>query len=864
MTPPWRDRSGKRDEPADIPTADSPAEDSTSAHQADGDSISAASPSTDDSTVPVPADEPAGTGTSSSVRVDVSGEGAVGAGGDVSHSAVGAGSRVEHTEVDNRIENTTVGRDVFQVGRDLTVNTTHTHHHAAPASEPVWRPVRVGEVPPLASAFQPRAGLREAIDRARERNATVVLTQVLSGGGGVGKSQLAAHYAHRAHAEGVDVLVWVNAAETAQIIATYAQAAAKTGVPGADGQDAESDAAAFLDWLAVTDRSWLVVLDDLTDLEGTAPWWPRPPAGANGRVLATTRRRDALVTGSGRAVVDIGTYAPDEAVGYLAERLGGADAGHLLDDRADDLVEALGRLPLALAHAAAYMINEGVDCSAYLNRFTDRASRLERLLPQDADTDNYGRRVTASLLLALDAADHREPVGLATAAIRLAAHLDPAGHPEQLWNTSAVTDYLTTHRTTGAPDVKPVTAGRARSALRLLHHYALITHDPHDSHRAVRLHALTARAARETTPDIDTPATVRTAADALLETWPKHEHTARDLTTVLRTNTDTLTDHADDHLWHPGGHPVLFTAGTSLLRAGLIGTAVTHGQRLTADAERILGDEHPNTLTARANLASAYWQAGRTGEAIVIEERVAADRERLLGHDHPDTLLARSNLAVSYWQAGRTGEAIVLLERVAADRERLLGHDHPDTLLARGNLASAYWQAGRTGEAIVLEERVLADFERILGDDHPDTLTARGNLAVSYWQAGRADGAVDLLRSVAEDRDRVLGPVHPDTVMSRAGLATVLTWRGRALLPGDTAGAWRDAAEAVGAVGPYLSDAPATYGPVLADAYGLAATVLDADGQPEAAADFRSRALHTARTAPPPRPGDDAADGSRT
>ncbi|MFJ4797113.1 tetratricopeptide repeat protein [Kitasatospora purpeofusca] len=154
----------------------------------------------------------------------------------------------------------------------------------------------------------------------------------------------------------------------------------------------------------------------------------------------------------------------------------------------------------------------------------------------------------------------------------------------------------------------------------------------------------------------------------------------------------------------------------------------------------------------------------------------------------------------------------------------------------------------------MLQKRVLTDRERILGHNHPDTLTSRANLAVSYWQAGRTDGALDLLRSVVEGRARVLGSVHPDTVMSRAGLAAVLTLRGRAVMPGDTVGAWRDAA---GAVGPYLSGDPATYGPVLAEAYGLAAAVLDADGQPEAAADFRSRALQAAGTALPPQPDHD-------
>ncbi|WP_327072690.1 tetratricopeptide repeat protein [Kitasatospora purpeofusca] len=702
-----------------------------------------------------------------SSRVRVSGEGAVGAGRDISHAAVGEGSRVEHTEVSNRVAGGTVHGDLYQAE-----NVTITYHHPVPAPGPVLRPVRVGTVPPLASAFQPRPGLREEIDRARERHSTVVLTQVLSGGGGVGKSQLAAAYAWQAHAGGVAVLVWVNAAESAQIVAAYAQAARLVGAPGADGQDAEADAGAFLDWLAVTERSWLVVLDDLTDLEGAQRWWPRPSAGTNigGRVLATTRRRDALVTGSGRAVVDIGTYTRAEALEYLGERFTAADAPHLLDDRAEDLVEALGRLPLALAHAAAYMINDDVGCSGYLGLFTDRASHLASLLPPGADTDGYGRQVTTSLLLALDAAEQREPAGLATPAIRLAAHLDPAGHPDTVWATEAVTQYLTAHRTASGAS-EPVTPEQARAALRLLHHYALLTHTPRDSNRAVRLHALTARAARETVPPADILATVHAAADGLVEAWPVHEHTARDLTAVLRANTDTLADHAGDLLWHPDGHPVLFVTGRSLNSTGLFGTAVTHWHRLAADAERLLGHDHPHTLNARAGLAASYWQAGRTGEAIVIEERVLADRERLLGADHLETVSARANLAVSYWQAGRTGEAIVIEERVLADRERVLGADHPDTLRARANLAASYWQAGRTGEAIGLLERVLADRERLFGVDHPDTLSARASLAASYWQAGRTGVAIGLLERVLADRERVLGVDHPETLISRANLA---------------------------------------------------------------------------------------------
>ncbi|MBT2369281.1 tetratricopeptide repeat protein, partial [Streptomyces sp. ISL-10] len=63
----------------------------------------------------------------------------------------------------------------------------------------------------------------------------------------------------------------------------------------------------------------------------------------------------------------------------------------------------------------------------------------------------------------------------------------------------------------------------------------------------------------------------------------------------------------------------------------------------------------------------------RNEEALGLGERVLADRERLLGPDHPATLTARANLAVSYRSVGRNLEALDLREWVLADMERLLG-----------------------------------------------------------------------------------------------------------------------------------------------------------------------------------------------
>ena len=83
----------------------------------------------------------------------------------------------------------------------------------------------------------------------------------------------------------------------------------------------------------------------------------------------------------------------------------------------------------------------------------------------------------------------------------------------------------------------------------------------------------------------------------------------------------------------------------------------------SADAERVLGGTHPDTLTARNNLATAYQDAGRLEEAIALLERTLTDAEHVLGGTHPDTLGSRNNLATAYQDAGRLDEAEDLIRR---------------------------------------------------------------------------------------------------------------------------------------------------------------------------------------------------------
>ncbi|MFI0998681.1 FxSxx-COOH system tetratricopeptide repeat protein [Streptomyces galbus] len=654
------------------------------------------------------------------------------------------------------------------------------HVQVPPVGKPeVEWPIQVGTVPRLAAAFQSRARAREDVAQARREGGSVVLSQVLAGDGGVGKSQLAAALARelrdqdRSEDSGLDLLIWANATEPDQIITAYADAADQLGLPGSASGDAAAAARAFLAWLPATERRWLIVLDDITDPEAVDPWWP-DGSDRNGWVLATTRRSDALLSGQGRKLIRLDLYTVEEARAYLHRRLADAGHPHLYDaDQADLLADELGRLPLALGHAAAYMINKRCGIADYLERFRDTGNKLSDLLPPNADTEGYGRPVTTALLVSLDAVQAADTTHLARPLLELIALMDPLGHPADLWTTPPVMAYLRAsrpgHRRWLRRRRPAVTEHDVHAALECLRTYALFAQDT--AQAPIRIHALTARAIRETTPAQVLPTMPRTAADAILSLWPDPDFDDRDLSASLRANTVLLDKHTSPCLWRPTTHGCIHKVSSSLRAVGLYGQAVEYGRRMLEKSCEVHGPDHPDTLTSRSSLANSYSDAGRAREALELREQVLADRERYLGPYHPDTLGARHNLANSYSDAGLTQEALELREWVLADRERLLGPHHPETLRARNNLADSYSDAGLTQEALELDEQVLADRERLLGADHPDTLTTRSNLAISYSDAGRAQEALELRERVLADRERVLGPDHPDTLTSRSNLA---------------------------------------------------------------------------------------------
>ncbi len=599
-------------------------------------------------------------------------------------------------------------------------------------------------LPLLVTNFTGREDALAALDRLLEGDGRAVVTQAITGLGGVGKSQLAARYVHE-HLDAYDIVAWIRT-QDGGIADLAALASELSELP----QDLTIDlrAAEARQFLTSCPERWLLVLDNLAGPEQLAGCCP---SSGNGRVLVTTRNRAMAQYAQ---ILSIEVFDQDTAVEYLLARAGRPEDR----DAAGRLARALGCLPLALAHAGAYCA-QGTGFDEYL-QLLDSLPTAEVF--NQAPEVFYRETVASTWHTSIDAA--AADAALARDMLAMAALLAPENIPRSLFSALIDSD-------------DPKQRKALIDAAAALHRFSLAVATP----TTLSVHRLLQRVVRESATA--TEARIgRAALNALTGALPTDPDSPR-----LWPTWEMLLPHtlALASVIEPSGADavnlidVLNGVSSYLLRAGSVQRAIDTTTIASGRAESLLGPEHPATLTASAALAFAYWAAGRTVEAIAIEEQVLADRERLLGAAHPATLTARNNLASSYQSAGRTTDAIPLQEQVLADLERLLGAAHPDTLTARSNLASYYQSAGRTTDAITLKEQVLADRERLLGAAHPDTLTARNNLASSYHSAGRTTDAITLQEQVLADRERLLGAEHPDTLAARGNLASSYRSAGR-------------------------------------------------------------------------------------
>jgi tetratricopeptide (TPR) repeat protein len=640
--------------------------------------------------------------------------------------------------------------------------------------EPPPRPF-IG-VPPRIASFTGRAKQLGKLDAILMHEKPAAVTQAVGraavqGMGGVGKTSLAIEYAHR-YRNFYAGVCWCPAETRMGLLSALAGLAVTLGAARGDEAHVEKSAKAALARLAEQRATWLLVYDNATSPDDVRDLLP----SAGARVLITSRFSDF---GAFADEVALDVLPPEEAVTFLEARTGRSDPSG-----ATTLAEALGHLPLALDHAAAY-------CKRTQMGFVEYAGKAESLMGTVPRGVDYPRSVAATFDLAISQAVSQ--CAAAEALMAFVAQCTPDRIP-MLLVEGAIDDEI-----------------EWRQGLAALVEVSLVKHDPfEDGAKAVTVHRLiqaitrgrseakglgqeaagrvTARLAaiypsdgfnnpkswplcnqltphlfaqQATSPD----ATLRTANWAdLLDRAGQYFHGRAAYPQAVRAHCEALIIR-EEVLGpeHPDTAASLNNLASLLYAQGDLAGARLLYERALAILEKVLGPEHPVSAINLANLGSLLHVQGDLAEARPLLERALAASEKAFGHKHPGVAQGLNNLAGVLIAQGEKDGARPLLERALAIREEVLGDEHPDTAMSIANLAALLHNQRDLAGAQALYQRALAIRERVLGSEHPDTATTLNNLGGLLYLQGDRSGAQSLLERALASRLKVLGPDHPDT-----------------------------------------------------------------------------------------------------
>lgn len=259
---------------------------------------------------------------------------------------------------------------------------------SSPAAEPSVVAVRPAQLPASVPDFTGRASLvaelSEVLSSASESvdaGGRVMAVSALAGIGGVGKTTLAVHVAHRARAAFPDGQLYVDLqgagprpAEPETVLGSFLRAlgTADSAIP-----DSLEERSAL--YRSVLDgRRVLVLLDNAKDAAQVRPLLPGTEGCA---ALVTSRVR--MVDLAGAHLVDLDVMSPDETLA-LFTKIVGEERVAAEREAALDVVAACGFLPLAIRIAASRLAARRTwTVSVLAAKLADERRRLDELQAGD-------------------------------------------------------------------------------------------------------------------------------------------------------------------------------------------------------------------------------------------------------------------------------------------------------------------------------------------------------------------------------------------------------------------------------------------------------------------------------------------------
>jgi DNA-binding SARP family transcriptional activator/Tfp pilus assembly protein PilF len=523
---------------------------------------------------------------------------------------------------------------------------------------------------------------------------------VVAGAGGLGKTSLAVHAAHRVRRKFPDGQLYVDMLGATPTPLSPGDVLARfLRDLGVDGRQipVDEDERAGRYRTALANRRMLVVLDNARD---AAQVRPLLPGAASSAVLVTTRSRMPDLAST--RLVDLNVLDDDEALTLFIKAVGD-DRAAAEPEATAELLDACAGLPLAIRICAARLATRsGWSIQAMASRLRDEHHRLDELRAGDLAVRASFQVSFASLLTTAG------PDGIAPAdAFRLLG----------LWQGPSITAAAAA-ALFGTPEYL---AANALETLVDVHLLESTGPDRYKFHDLLRVYS-----SERAVADLSGPE--REAAIGRLLGW--YLRTADAAAQVILPHRYQVPLEAG-----LAGQPALSFSATDDALAWYDSERVNV---VAATRQAAASGLHDIAWRLPAPLISMFNRRGNWADCIATH-RIALESARHAGNRQGEAwVLNNLGQALGFTHMS---EGIELLERSLAIRREI--GDRLGEVQAANNLSDAYVVLGRTDEALDLLRRAL-DLNREVGYRYGEGIVLN-NLGEAFLALDRPDEAIDYL-----------------------------------------------------------------------------------------------------------------------
>jgi len=594
-----------------------------------------------------------------------------------------------------------------------------------------------------------------------------VETVVLSGMGGVGKTQLASEFVHRYGQYFAGGVYWLNFtnADTAQTeIASCGSMLDLETYSNFNSQSLHDKARLVLStWETALPR--LLVFDNCQDEELFTQWKPRT---GNCRIIITSLRPN-WSSELGVKVLPLGCLKREESIVLLCKQREDIPTDNL---HIDAIADELGDLPLAL-HMASRFLKKYRHASigspeSYLAQLQEK-KRLQHpslQAPGVTPITKHIQNVEATFAMAFDLLKTEDPNDLLAIKLLIRAVYFAPNIPiprDILRMTLKPNGYDT--------DMELL----AENALEQLLSLCLLESLENG---ALRLHRLIADFVIIQVDKFDTKAQSDVELVMLIasiyQTRAGYQSHILALLPHLRVVTslaESRNDIAAANLCNALGY--------YLLSVGAYSESQLYSEKALAINEQISEPDHASIVNTLNNLTECYIIQSKYDQAEQESKRALTICNNILGPKHLLTSDSLRNSARICLHLGEFTKAEKLIRRSLDIRKLQPGKSQLDEAINFVDLAFALKAHGQFEKAESYLHKALSIFKKELGENHSRVIGCLIELASCYCALGKYSKAEELFNKALVIQEQELGENHPDRAFSFNSLANCYSKQGK-------------------------------------------------------------------------------------